>query len=242
VWLVDAGGNPSAHDLATASAPGGVVTRALAAYGHDHVDLAIISHPHPDHYMGLAALGVPVAEVWATDDSRLDPPKAGRLPGFADLVPHPVHPPLGAQHRDGVDLRVWAPEIDGVEGADPVRTTNDNSLVITITFAGHTILFSGDVEIEGEDAVVAAGLPHVDVVKVPHHGSPTSSTAAFVAATHPRLAVISCGVANAFGFPSSDVVARWQAAGAEVARTDQDGAVEVTISPSGALAVTRFAQ
>jgi len=79
-------------------------------------------------------------------------------------------------------------------------------------------------------------------VKVPHHGSPTSSSEPFVAAARPKLAVISCGVANAFGFPSSEVVARWQAAGAEVARTDQDGAVEVTISPSGTLAVTRFAR
>jgi len=242
VWLVDAGGNASAHDLATASAPGGAVTRTLAAYGHDHVDLAIISHPHPDHYMGLAALGVPVSEVWATDDSRLEPAKPGHLPSFADLAPRPVHPPLGITHRDDVELHVWAPEIDGIEGADPVRTTNDNSLVFTVTFAHRTILFAGDVETEGEDAVVAAGLPHADVVKVPHHGSPTSSTPGFVAATHPALAVISCGVANAFGFPSPDVVERWRKSGAEVARTDLEGAIEVTISPSGTLAVTRFAQ
>jgi len=242
VWLVDAGGNASAHDLVAASAPGGAITRTLAAYGHDHVDLAIISHPHPDHYLGLAALGVPVTEVWAADDSRLDPAKPGHLPSFSELAPRPVHPPLGVIHRDDVELHVWAPEIDGIEGADPVRTTNDNSLVFTVTFAGRTILFAGDVETEGEDAVVAAGLPHADVVKVPHHGSPTSSTPGFVAATHPALAVISCGVANAFGFPSPEVVERWRARGAEVARTDLDGAVEVTISPSGTLAVTRFAQ
>jgi competence protein ComEC len=242
VWLVDAGGNASAHDLAAAAKPGDAVTRALAAYGHDRIDLAIISHPHPDHYLGLAALGVPITEVWAADDSHLDPPKPGRLPSFADLVPHPLHPPLGTQHRDGVALTFYAPELEGTEAADPVRTANDNSLVFTLAFAGRSILFAGDVEIEGEDAVVAAGLPHADIVKVPHHGSPTSSTAAFVAATHPQLAVISCGLANAFGFPSPAVVARWQAAGAEVARTDLDGAIEVTISPSGALAVTRFAQ
>jgi len=242
VWLVDAGGLASAHDLASASAPGGAITRALAAEGHDHVDVAIISHPHPDHYLGLAALGVPVSQLWSADASRLPPSPAGRLPSFDELVPHPIHPPLGTRELAGARVTVWAPAIDGVEGADPVRTVNDNSLVVSIAYAGRTVLFSGDIEREGEDVLVDAGLPHVDVVKVPRHGSPTSSSERFVAATHPALAMISCGVANAFGFPSPDVVARWQAAGAEVARTDQDGAVEVTISPSGALAVARFAR
>lgn len=257
VWLVDTGGLASARDAAAASAPGGAITRALAAQGHDHVDVAIISHPHPDHYLGLAGLGVPVGQVWAADASRLAGARVegvggprvarGPLPAFDELVPHPVHPPLGPRDLAGARVTVWAPALDEgggqlVEGADPVRSVNDNSLVVSISYGGRTVLFAGDIEREGEDALLAAGLPHVDVVKVPHHGSPTSSSEPFVAATHPRLAVISCGVANTFGFPSPGVVARWQAAGAEVARTDQDGAVEVTISPSGALAVARFGQ
>jgi competence protein ComEC len=89
---------------------------------------------------------------------------------------------------------------------------------------------------------VRAGIGHADVVKVPHHGSPTSSTAALVAATHPALAVISCGAANSFGFPSPAVVARWQAVGADVARTDRDGAVTITVSGDGGLSVDRFAR
>ncbi|HSN29703.1 MAG TPA: ComEC/Rec2 family competence protein, partial [Kofleriaceae bacterium] len=252
VWLVDAGGLASARDAAAASAPGGAITRALAAQGHDHVDVVIVSHPHPDHYMGLAGLGVPVGAVWAADTSRLEGAHVvggagGRLPSFDELVPNPVHPPLGTRELGGAHVTVWAPSLDDgtgafVEGADPVRSVNDNSLVVSIEYAGRTVLFAGDIEREGEDALVAAGLAHVDVVKVPHHGSPTSSSEPFVAAAHPRLAVISCGVANAFGFPSPGVVARWQAAGAEVARTDQDGAIEVTISPSGTLAVARFAR
>jgi len=55
---------------------------------------------------------------------------------------------------------------------------------------------------------VAAGLGAADIVKVAHHGSPTSSSPGFVAATHPSFAVISCGVANTFGFPSPRVVAK----------------------------------
>lgn len=127
-----------------------------------------------------------------------------------------------------------------IEAADPVRSVNDNSLVVLVRYRGRTILFAGDLEAEGEDALVAAGLGHVDVVKVAHHGSPTSSTARFVAATHPALAVISCGRGNHFGFPSADVIARWHAAGADVARTDTDGAITVSIDAAGDLAIDKF--
>jgi competence protein ComEC len=159
-----------------------------------------------------------------------------------------VHPPLGvARTQGGVELVVWAPryraEAEGAVtcAADPVRTVNDNSLVVALRYGGRTILFTGDVETEGEDDLVAAGIGHADVVKVPHHGSPTSSTAALIAATRPALAVISCGRANAFGFPAPRVVDRWRASGASVARTDTDGAITVTIDVRGEIAIERFA-
>jgi competence protein ComEC len=65
-------------------------------------------------------------------------------------------------------------------------------------------------------------------VKVPHHGSRTSSTAAFVSAATPRLALVSVGLRNRFGHPSADVVDRYRRAGARVLRTDRDGAIRVT--------------
>jgi competence protein ComEC len=112
---------------------------------------------------------------------------------------------------------------------------------VELRYAGRSIVFVGDVEAEGEAALVAAGLGHVDVVKVAHHGSPTSSTQDFITATHPEVAVISCGVANTFGFPAASVVARWRAAGADVERTDTSGAITVTIAPDQPLGVDRFA-
>jgi competence protein ComEC len=261
VWLVDAGGQASARDLAQAAAPGRAIDRVLAAYGHAQIDLAIVSHPHPDHYLGLAGIEAPIDALWTAEDTgapRKDagaaPPRAA-LPGFRAIAAALAargtrieHPPLGvARSQAGVELSVWAPRYQPSAGgpvrcaADPVRTVNDNSLVIAVGYRGHTIVFAGDLEAEGEDVLVAAGIGRADVVKVPHHGSPTSSTASFVAATHPRLAVISCGPANAFGFPSPDVVERWRAAGAEIARTDHDGAITVTIDRDGALAIERFA-
>ena len=251
VWLVDAGGLASRRDLAAAAAPGRTITRALEAYGHTQIDLAIISHPHPDHYLGLAALAVPVRELWAAagDGEHLrDDQRRTALPSFAEVAAiAPLHhPPLGlARAEAGVELWVWAPryrERDGAperEAIDPVRTVNDNSLVVEVRYTGRSIAFVGDVEAEGEAALVAAGLGHVDVVKVAHHGSPTSSTPDFIAATHPEVAVISCGVANTFGFPAAAVVERWTAAGAEVERTDTGGAITVTIAPHEPLTVDR---
>jgi competence protein ComEC len=251
VWLVDAGGHANAGSLVKASATGAIIERALASAGRDRIDIAIVSHPHPDHYAGLAGMTVPIGEVWSARE--VEPADEGSGRAFARLVDtleargtREVCPPLGvAATRAGVELVVWAPRYQATEGgvaiaaADPVRSVNDNSLVVELRFANRSIVFAGDLELEGEELLVAAGVPRADVVKVAHHGSPTSSSIAFVEATAPEIAVISCGRGNMFGFPSADVVARWREVGAEILRTDLLGAVTVTVDSAGVLAVDR---
>jgi competence protein ComEC len=123
--------------------------------------------------------------------------------------------------------------------ADPVRSVNDDSLVIAVERAGRRVLFLGDIEREGEDRLVASPIELAsDVVKVAHHGSATSSSPALVAATHPGLAVISLARGNRFAFPAAEVVARWQAVGAAVLRTDQAGAITVVVDAAGVVTVT----
>jgi competence protein ComEC len=217
----------------------------------------VISHPHPDHYLGLAALRVPVGELWSAEDaapSALPAARNATPPTFAQIAAalaaggtRLTHPPLGIARREaGVELEILGPafrrsnDAPAIEAVDPVRSVNDNSLVVAIHYAGRTILLPGDIEAEGEEQLIASGLSHVDAVAVPHHGSPTSSTPVFVAATTPELAVISCGPANHFGFPGPDVVARWVTAGARVERTDLAGAITMTISSSGIVEVSPF--
>ena len=248
--IVYAGGLPNAQSPAAAAAPGRTVTRALAAFGKTAIDRAIISHPHPDHYLGLLAIDAPIRELWAAlppDAAPAD--RAGFGAVTAQLAlrgTRLVTPELGRHVATaGVELEVLWPRYDTepLAAADPVRTVNDNSLVVVVRYAGRSLLFAGDLELEGEEGLVHgpnAPLGHVDVVKVPHHGSRTSSSPGFVAATHPELAVISCGVANLFGFPSGEVVHRWQAGGARVERTDLGGTITVTVSRSGELRVERF--
>ena len=252
VWLIDAGGHPNARSLAAASAPADAISRALGAAGHDRIDLVAISHPHPDHYLGLAGITVPIGELWsAAEPEPVLASRRGALPSFGELAAvltargtQLVHPPLGlARRQAGVELIVWAPRYRARDGgpvlgaADPVRSINDNSLVIAIHYRGRALLFTGDLEAEGEELLVAAGVARADVVKVPHHGSPTSSSRALTEATRPAIAVISCGRGNTFGFPARTVLARWEAAGARIARTDSDGAITVVVDAAGRLFV-----
>ncbi len=119
---------------------------------------------------------------------------------------------------------------------DPILSVNDNSLVVRLRVFGRSILFAGDIEREAEELLTeryGAGL-RSDLVKVPHHGSRTSSTEAFVSATSPEVAIISCGRANRFDFPDAHVAQRWQAV-ATLLRTDEVGSVTVQIAESGAM-------
>jgi competence protein ComEC len=133
---------------------------------------------------------------------------------------------------------LWPYDENGAFGVDSARGENDNSLVITVGWRGRSLLFAGDIEADGEAALLARAGPSLraDVVKVPHHGSKTSSTAELVAATQPSVAVISVGERNRWGFPNRGVMARWRGVGAGVMRTDRDGGVTVTVDKRGRVA------
>jgi competence protein ComEC len=122
---------------------------------------------------------------------------------------------------------------DGVqfEMLHPARfgsaSDNDSSCVLLVRSSAGSVLLAGDVEATGESEIVGGGLPHTIAVVVPHHGSRTSSTAKFVAASRPALALVSAGYRNRWGLPRPDVVERWRAAGARVLTTVDSGAIEI---------------
>src|SRR5581483_8257007 len=103
---------------------------------------------------------------------------------------------------------------------------NNSSLVLRLAFGRTAFLFTGDIEAPAERALLAEGVSlEATVLKVPHHGSKSSSTPEFVEAVHPAVAVISDGYMNRFHFPAPAVVERYRSAGATVLRTDLDGAI-----------------
>jgi len=131
-------------------------------------------------------------------------------------------------------LRVLSPS------AAPSGTDNGRSLVLLAETKGTRALLTGDIEAAGEQELLGAEAlaKGVDILKVAHHGSQTSSAAVFLRAVRPRLAVISVGAGNAFGHPHAAVLARLRSAGAPTLRTDLAGEVVVSILGGGSLRVT----
>ena len=112
--------------------------------------------------------------------------------------------------------------------------------MLRVDFGLVSILLASDVERAGEHALIASGAPlGATALKVAHHGSRTSSSAPLLAAVQPSVALVSVGARNSYGHPDPDVLARLGAAGADVYRTDQDGALLLE-TDGRQLAVTRW--
>jgi competence protein ComEC len=117
--------------------------------------------------------------------------------------------------------------------------------VLRITARGASLMLSGDIEARSEALLLAAARVHpssplrADVLLVPHHGSRTSSTPAFIAAVAPVAALVTAGYRNRFGHPKPDVVARYRAAHATLLRTDRDGAITVDLGERASVGTER---
>jgi len=117
--------------------------------------------------------------------------------------------------------------------------SNDDSLVLRLSYRGEGVLLTGDISSEVEQALLAAGEPlESQVLKVAHHGSNSSSSAEFLARVNPRLALITGGSGGFGSLPSPETLARLRARGIRVFRTDIDGATMVEMSEN--VQVTTF--
>ena len=127
-----------------------------------------------------------------------------------------------ATGRDGA-LRVLHPP-----GTARDSRGNDASLVLLLDYGATSLLLTGDLEARAEASLLRrTGDPSATIVKVPHHGSRTSSTQALLAAARPGVAVAMLGADNRFGFPAPEVRARYRSVGAAWRQTDRDGAVAI---------------
>jgi competence protein ComEC len=212
-----------------------VIVPAMLVRGATHLDGIIVTHADDDHVNGLDTVveQVPVAMI-------LDP-----------LLPHPAAPyerlRAVAQEREipiirarvgqrfnlgcGIAAAVLHPGLVPITGT--AADTNNNSVVLRLVYGKVSMLFTGDLETEGQRQLLARGLPlRSTVLKVPHHGADAEAMPDFIRAVRPQLAVISVGADNPFGHPSPAVVERLRAVGARIERTDLAGAI--TVASDGA--------
>jgi competence protein ComEC len=190
----------------------------LRQLGVRSLDALVVSHADADHRGGVGSLV-----------AGLDAQVVLAGPTLRPYIRRMVTCRAGqAWTWDEVEFEVLHPGDAG--GVDAGEGDNSTSCVLRIHGRAASGLLTGDIEADTEAALVARGLAPVDVVVVPHHGSRTSSTEAFVAALHPRLALISAGYRNRWGFPAAEVRARWQHAGAQTLTTSDSGAIELSFA------------
>lgn len=218
VLLFDTGGSyPSGFNLAAA-----VVIPFLHGNNITRLDAMVLSHGDNDHSGGSAVM----LENFAVD--RKYAGGSGKQPG--------VFSRGFEKCRSGMQW-VWDDVhfsfLHPPQQVSPKLSENNASCVLRIHNGQHSLLLTGDIEAEAERYLLAHDSAQLDVtaISVPHHGSRTSSTAAFVAAVKPQVAVISSGFRNRFRFPAAAVVQRYRDYCAVVHDTADSGAVRLYFPP-----------
>jgi competence protein ComEC len=225
---VEVGGEET-FERETRSIGESVVSEYLWWRGLDHIDYILATHADADHIDGLNDVArnflVRAALVARTpghdpeyirfSETLFEEQVSIRIVGAGDVL----------RFGEVTASVLWPPAT-----ANPhSHSRNNDSIVLRLQLRERALLLTGDIEMDGESAMLQANENvRADVVKVAHHGSKTSSTAAFIAAAGPRFAVISVGQTSIFGHPNKEVIERWRTGGAQVLTTGQSGTITVT--------------
>ncbi len=234
--LIDGGGSFS-DDFDFGEA---VVAPFLWKKGLRKIDTVVVSHPHADHYKGLGFIldTFTVKQFW-DNGSPASIPQYEALRARAETlgiyrrVEEPQH--FSPDDFGGVRVQVLHPSAEFTARLATLyppadeHFLNNRSLVLVIQYGEIGFLFTGDLEIEGEHALVKAygAKLRATFLKAPHHGSRTSSSEDFLRFVHPEAAIFSVGASNWYGLPDSQILSRYRTLRSKIFRTDERGAIEI---------------
>ncbi len=233
--LVD-GGSSTRNDVGRY-----VIVPFLRWAGVNRLDAIVISHYDVDHINGLKSVLDEIKTRRIVVRANADPSKNSDGEELLDAADEKRIARVGVHAGDDLLLstRVAAEILNPPVTADSVSTSeNDLSIVVRLTFRGASALLCGDIEEIAERLILRRETPlRSSVLKVPHHGSSSSSSDEFLRAVAPRIAVISCGRGNVYRHPSPEVLERCENQGIRVLRTDLNGGIVVRVF-RGKLTVT----
>lgn len=194
---------------------------------YDHtLELVIATHPDADHIGGLAELpsSYTIETLITNGYTDKETAAAKELEQWQERGIRTIHAHRGWQLQ--IEENVWMDFLH--PNAPPFHEdTNDDSIVLLLHYKEFEGLFTGDAPISVEQEVVQLGmLSDIDLLKVGHHGSKTSTSTELLEATHPEFAVISVGAGNEYGHPHAGPLLRLQQAGVQILRTDISGSIQ----------------
>lgn len=217
--LIDAGENGDGDEIVA----------FLQQNGIERLDYVIATHADSDHIGGMRTVAerIPIGKyimAFMPEGSTPTTKTYARLLQTLDEREIPI-----ADAREEKQLLLGSARVELIGPAADFTDNNNQSVICLVTCGKRRMLFMGDAEEEAETALLESGVSlRADVLKVAHHGSRTGTGEQFLQQVKPSLALISCGVGNAYGHPHTDTLQRLRAYGAQIYRTDLNGTVHLT--------------
>lgn len=206
-----------------------IIEPYLDYHGIRKIDTVVLTHPDLDHGGGLGYIleNFKIGELLGISDMPLDSETHRRLHAIvkARNIAYSF-PYAGEMEFTSTATLNFLHPIDAASTDLLDEDKNDDSLVLKITYGEVDILFTGDIGKKAESRLITSGQDlRSEILKVPHHGSRTSSTASFLDAVQPLCAIFSLGQGNQYQLPHSDVVERYRARRCQMLLTDKAGAI-----------------
>lgn len=210
--LIDAGDSGSGPEI----------TAYIKNLGYDTINYLVATHPHADHIGGMSYVikNLNIVHMYMPEKSTNTKTFENLLQTILDMNIKVEKAESGTVilNTENLKIDILAPD------SEQYKNLNNYSAVIKMDYKNTSFLFMGDAEKEVEEKLPNKEI-QTDVLKVGHHGSDTSSTAAFLEKVSPKYAVISCGKNNRYGHPDSITLQNLESVGSVILRTDLDGTI-----------------